>query len=51
MIHFVTDFYFQKGAHRPTSDQSLIDVINLGYLELKAAQLAEPVTIPRIADL
>jgi hypothetical protein len=48
MIHFATDFYFQKGAHRPTSDQSLVDVINLGYVELKAAQVAEPVQIPRI---
>ncbi len=50
MIHFVTDFEFQKGAHRPVSDQSIVDVVNLGYLELKTGSMREPVRIPRIAS-
>ena len=40
MIHFVTDFLHQPNtAHRATSDQPLIDVINLGLLEAKGGAL------------
>ena len=34
MIHFVTDFWFEPNiVHRATSDQSLLEVINLGLLQ------------------
>ena len=34
MIHFVTDFRFQSGVgHRVASNQSLLQMINLGLLE------------------
>jgi len=34
MIHFVTDFVFEPNiAHRATSDQKLVEVINLGLCE------------------
>lgn len=37
MIHFATDFIYQANiAHRATSDQSLLEVINLGLLEARA---------------
>lgn len=48
MIHVVTEFEHRKSAHRATSAQSLIDLVNLGYLEVREGALVEPVTIPRI---
>jgi hypothetical protein len=42
MIHFVTDFIYEPSiAHRAASDQSLVDVINLGLLEAKNGKLRE----------
>ena len=36
MIHFVTDFRFQSGVgHRVASNQSLLELINLGLLEAR----------------
>jgi hypothetical protein len=36
MIHFVTEFIYQPNvAHRPTSDQTLLEVINLGLIEAR----------------
>lgn len=40
MIHFVTDFVYQPNiAHRAASDQSLIEIINLGLLEVRDGKL------------
>jgi hypothetical protein len=39
MLHFVTEFRYQKGAHRAVSNQSLIDVVNFGYRELIGREL------------
>ena len=42
MIHFVTDFVYEANiAHRATSDQSLIEVINLGLLEARCGKLLD----------
>jgi hypothetical protein len=42
MIHFATDFIYQPGiAHRATSDQSLLQVINLGLLEARNGTFRE----------
>ncbi len=42
MIHFVTDFIYQPNiAHRAASDQSLIEVINLGLVEAQAGKLRD----------
>ena len=42
MIHFVTDFVYQPNiAHRAASDQSLIEVINLGLLAARDGNLQE----------
>lgn len=42
MIHFVTDFSSRGGvAHRVASDQSIIDLINLGLMELKDGNFAQ----------
>jgi hypothetical protein len=42
MIHFVTDFRYQSGSgHRAASDQSLVEVINLGLLEARDGGFAE----------
>jgi hypothetical protein len=36
MIHFATEFYYQPGmGHRAASDQSLVELINLGLREVK----------------
>ncbi|MDP9201614.1 MAG: hypothetical protein M3P26_06740 [Gemmatimonadota bacterium] len=51
MIHFVTEFHYQQGAHRGVSEQSLIDVINLGYTALKAGRVSEPISIPRLSEI
>ncbi len=48
MIHFVTSFVHQSGTHRAVSDQSLLDVMNLGYLELTNQVLKESIAFPRI---
>ena len=48
MIHFVTDFEYQPGSHRAVSDQALIDVVNLGYVELNDGRLTQRVTVPKI---
>lgn len=43
MIHFVTDFRYQDGiAHRAASDQTLIEMINLGLLEAKEGGFVKP---------
>lgn len=49
MIHYVTDFHWQAHGYRAISDQSLMDVINLGYRELRQEQLVEPTVQPRVA--
>jgi hypothetical protein len=42
MIHFVTDFIYQPNiAHRPTSDQTLLEVVNLGLVEARNGKLRE----------
>lgn len=42
MIHFVTDFVYEpKIAHRASSDQSLVEVINLGLLEARDGKLLD----------
>jgi len=39
MIHFATDFYYQPGmGHRVASDQSLVELINLGLREVREGQ-------------
>jgi len=40
MIHFVTDFIFEPNiAHRATSDQTLVEVINLGLREAASGSI------------
>jgi hypothetical protein len=39
MIHYVTEFHWQPQGYRAVSDQSFIDVFNLGYCELRNQQL------------
>lgn len=42
MIHFVTDYaYVPKIAHRATSDQGLLEVINLGLLEARDGKFSD----------
>lgn len=42
MIHFVTDFRYQSGVgHRVASEQSLIELINLGLLEVQNGRFAK----------
>jgi hypothetical protein len=42
MIHFATEFYYQPGmGHRATSDQSLVELINLGLREVKDGKFAK----------
>jgi hypothetical protein len=42
MIHFVTDFTYEPNiAHRATSDQSLVEVINLGLSEARGGKLLD----------
>lgn len=42
MIHFATDFIYEpRIAHRSTSDQSLIEVVNLGLVEAHAGKFRE----------
>lgn len=48
MIHLVTDFQYQKGAHRAVSSQSALDVLNLGVRELASGELSERVAVPRV---
>jgi len=41
MIHFATDFIYEHSiAHRATSDQTLLEVIDLGLLEARDEQLS-----------
>jgi hypothetical protein len=41
MIHFVTNFDYQAGiAHRAASDQTLLEVVNLGLLEARNGKLS-----------
>jgi hypothetical protein len=43
MIHFVTDFHFRSGiGHRAASDQTLVELINLGLLEVQDGGFAKP---------
>jgi hypothetical protein len=43
MIHFVTDFRYQHDiAHRAASDQTLIELINLGLFEAKEGGFVKP---------
>jgi hypothetical protein len=43
MIHFVTDLRYQPGiAHRAASDQTLIELINLGLLEARETGFVKP---------
>ena len=48
MIHFVTEFQHQGRAHRAVSPQSLVDVVDLGYVELRDRKFVEPVEFPRL---
>jgi hypothetical protein len=48
MIHFVTEFYHQATGHRAVSEQSLIDLINLGFQELRDGKLSEAAATPRL---
>ncbi len=48
MIHYVTEFHHRAQAHRAVSDQSLVDVVNLGYRELRDGGFVEPVVQARI---
>ena len=48
MLHFVTDLSRTERAYRAVSEQSLIDVVNLGSLELRDAQLFDVTTVPKI---
>jgi hypothetical protein len=42
MIHFATDFIYQPDtAHRASSDQNLLEVVNLGLLEARNGKLAD----------
>lgn len=42
MIHFVTDFFYRAGiGHRAASEQSLVEVINLGLLEVRDGGFVE----------
>lgn len=42
MIHFVTDFSYRAGiAHRAASNQSIIELINLGLLEVKDGKFTQ----------
>lgn len=42
MIHFVTDFRFKAGiGHRAASEQSLVEMINLGMLEVRDGTFVE----------
>jgi len=34
MIHYTTDFAFRRAAHRIVSDQSIVDILNLGVHEV-----------------
>ncbi len=48
MLHFVTALIHSERAYRAVSEQSLIDVVNLGYRELRDAQLFDVTTVPKI---
>jgi hypothetical protein len=48
MLHMVSDFKYQTGAHRAVSAQSLLDVVNLGYVELNNEAFTETVRVPRL---
>jgi hypothetical protein len=42
MIHFVTEFRYRMGTgHRAASEQSLVEMINLGLLEVRDARLVK----------
>ncbi len=48
MIHYVTEFHHDPRGYRAVSDQSLVDILNLGLRELRATELIEDIKVPRI---
>ena len=48
MLHFVTDLIHNDRAYRAVSEQSLIDVVNLGYRELRSGQFVDMTSVPKI---
>lgn len=47
MVHFVTDFHHSPKAYRAVSEQSLVQVVNLGCREVRSRQLVK-LPMPRI---
>ena len=52
MIHFVTDFTFRAGiAHKTSSRQSLLQLVDLGMLEVRNGTFAKPALIaPKLSS-
>jgi len=48
MIHYVTEFHHSPREYRAVSEQSLVQIVNLGYKELREGQLLESIVVPRI---
>lgn len=46
MIHYATEFHHQRSEHRAVSDQSLLQLLNLGLRELKDGHFHTPSQIP-----
>jgi len=50
MIHYTTDFQHDPSQHRAVSEQSLIELLNLGFCELKNGEF-HPVAAPTLPEL
>src|SRR5438445_797041 len=48
MIHYVTEFHHSPRGHRAVSEQSLMQIVNLGDRELRDRQLVESTAVPKI---
>ena len=48
MVHYVTEFHHSPRGYRAVSEQSLVQIVNLGYRELRDGRFIEQSGTPRI---